>query len=163
MYARSVCMYFFRAEHISVCVRQQHLLFGGWSVLPQTIGHTKQIFKGRQNDLCMLCCRGGRKEEDIWKKPRVQVCCTRKPFCPEPLASHRTSVIRPFLSKRVGFCLSLILRRNICYRALLLFLPVKYLTEKKLHGPVCVSNVSLVKIAAVSTTCLCNIVNTCPG
>lgn len=37
------------------------------------------------------------------------------------------------ISKLVGFCLSLILCRSICYRALLLF-SVKYSTVKKKKG-----------------------------
>lgn len=83
------------------------------------------------------------------KNNKVQVCCKRNPFCPKPLASHRTSVMWLLLSKLVGFCLSLSLCRNICYRAVLLFC-VKYLIEKKLHGPVCVQNLPFIKIPAVS-------------
>lgn len=91
--------------------------------------------------------RGGDKRRILEKKYKVQVCCKRNLFCPKPLASHRTSVIWLYLSKLVRFCLSLILCRNICYRAVLC---VKYLTGKKLLGPVCVQNLSFLKTAAVS-------------
>lgn len=97
----------------------------------ERIRDTKQNFKENKSDLCVLCCKGrGETKGRYVKKNKVLVCCERNPFCPKPLASHRTSVIQLLLSKLVGFCLSLILCRSICYRALFLFC-VKYFTVNK--------------------------------
>lgn len=81
----------------------------------------KETFKKIKSCLYVVLQKGEIREGSLEKKREAQIFCKRNPFCLKPLASYRTSVIWQFLSKLVGFCLSLILCRNICYRAVLFF------------------------------------------